>query len=345
MAMLRRRDRQGGDTGWAAADLDQLDLDAVGDAVRDAAGAALGTRPGLAEGPEAVLAGYGPDAYRLRLATDDPAWSGPLIVREGEDDDLAHEAAWLRAAAAGGFPAPALVTDPSSPVLAFRQPAGATLTERMLTDMPGIPKLLAGFGELHARLHRLPTDGLPAPAAGADPVDALEADATTDAVRGEIANELGWLRRRRPATTGPVACHGMFNPVHVYLEGGDFSSAVPVNWTRARVIEREFDVAATITAFWSVPLYLENAVYRKGMQMAREPLVEAYREAYASSAPGLDDAALRYWQVLHLTQLLADAGRRLHGDLGSAWDTARGVVDAKAAMDEIRTRIRNVAAG
>jgi hypothetical protein len=345
MAILRRRDRQAGDTGWAAADLDQLDLDAVRDAVLDTAGAELGTRPTAAEGPEPLLAGYGPDAYRMRLATGDAAWSGPLIVREGEDEDLAREAAWLRAAAAGGFPAPSVVTGPSSPVLAFRQPAGATLTERMLIDMPAIPKLLAGFGELHARLHRLPTGSLPAPAAGSDPVDTLEAGATSEAVRGEISNELGWLRRRRPATTAPVACHGLFNPIHVYLEGGDFSSAVPVNWTQARVIEREFDVAATVTAFWSAPLYVENAMYRKGMQMARQPLIDAYQEAYGASAPGLDDAALRYWQVLHLTQLLADAARRRHGELGGPWDTARGVVDPTSAMDEIRTRIRNVAAG
>jgi hypothetical protein len=336
MAILRRRGQQ--EKAQAEQlEIDPKDLETVAEAVRDAAEGALGTRPAVKEGPAPILAGCGPDAFWLELATDDPGWSGGLIVRDADDDVLQHEARWLRAAPAMGFPAPALVADPSD-VLIFRQPPGVNLTQRMLTDMPGIPKLVAGFGRLHARLHALSADGVPA--GGPDPLTELDQRTSHPDVRTELTTELDWLRRH------PVPCHSEFNPVHVYMDGDDASAGVPVNWTRARVADAEYDVAATVTAFWSVPIYLDNAVYRRAMKMARDPLVTAYLEAYNAAAPRpLDDATLRYWQAYHLTGLVSDAARRLHDDLRGPWDTARGVINPKSTMDDLRSRIRSMVAG
>jgi aminoglycoside phosphotransferase (APT) family kinase protein len=326
---------------------DQDELDAVAGVVRDMAAADLGARPNVAEGPAAILTGSGPSSFWLRLSTDDPRWSGGLMVRDLDDETLAHEAAWLRAMRAAGFPVPDLVTDPPGEVLVYRQPPGINLTAQMIKDLAGVAKLLAGFGELHARLHRVPTAGLDqGAAAAADPLAELEDRATSPAVHDAVADEIDWLRRRRPDARGAVACHTEFNPLHVYLDGGDFSTATALNWTRARLADPEYDVAATVVALWSVPLFLDNAMYRKGMKMAREPVTNAYLEGYkGSAARPLNDQAMAYWQVHHLTKLVIDATRKLNNELGSPWDVARGVINPEGTIKEIRAHIREVAGG
>ncbi|HET6949934.1 MAG TPA: aminoglycoside phosphotransferase family protein [Acidimicrobiales bacterium] len=341
MAVLRRRER----TSDAPPEAEH-DLDAVAGHVRAAAAAALGDPPHIDDGPQAVIAGCGPHAYRLTLATDDPAWAGTLVARLSDPDVLLGEAAWIRAVGAAGFPAPDLLTgddDHARGLLVFRQPPGKTLAEVMVTDLPSLPRYVAAFGRLHARLHDLPPAG-PRAVAGS-PADDLATRAPTGDVRADVADELAWLAAHRPGGEAAVVCHGELNPVHVYLGVGESGGGVPVNWTRSRLAAPEYDVAATVTAFWAVPLYVDNAVYRRMLKMARESLASSYLAAYAEGAARpVDDPVLAYWQAHHLCGLACDASRRLREGPGGPWDGGRALAQPASALREVRKRFWQLAA-
>jgi aminoglycoside phosphotransferase (APT) family kinase protein len=332
MAFRRRREPK---AQWT---VDPEDTARVVAAVQELATAALGTRPALAEPAEAVLGGY---AYQVKLKVDSGPWSGNLVAREADGDTaaVAHEASWMAAMANAGFPVPAPLTGP--PVLVFQQPSGVTVAEKMVTDMQGIPALMKRFAALHVRLHGMPAAGLPD--AAADPAEEL-AEATGDPqVAPTVADEVGWLRQSRPPTKDPVPCHGLLSPVNVWIDDEDTSI---VGWGKARLADPEYDVAFTVTVFWASAMYLDNAIFRRGMKMARDPLVNAYLEAYreATSRP-LDEFALRYWQVHHLTALAADCTRRELDLITGPDDTAVAIAKPKDHRNEIKGRIRDLING
>jgi aminoglycoside phosphotransferase (APT) family kinase protein len=334
MAILRRREPQQVET------VDPARISAVTAAVQEQATTALGYRPALAEPTQAVLGGY---CFSVKLKVDDGPWSGPLVARDADGDDaaVAHEARWMATLAAAGFPVPApLAAGPGVP-LVFHQPDGVTLAEKMVTDMTGIPALMTTFARLHTRLHGMPLSGLPD--AAADPLDVLTAATDDPQVAPSVADELRWLRQARPPTKDPVPCHGLLSPVNVWLDG-DRASAV--GWAQARLADPEYDVAYTATGFWAAAIYLENPIYRKGMKTARGPLVSAYLDAYREASPrGLDEAALRYWQVHHLTALAADCTRRELDLITGPTDTAIAIAKPKNHRDEIKGRIRELTQG
>jgi hypothetical protein len=334
MAILRRRDPQ---QEWT---VDPGRTAAVAAAVQDRAAASLGHRPELAAPAEPVLGGY---AFQVRLAVADGPWSGTLVARDADGDAaaVAHETAWMTALSGAGFPAPAPLTDRQDPILVFRQPAGVTLAEKMVGDMTGIPALMTSFAALHIRLHTSSAAGLPD--AAADPLDDLTAATDDPQVAPTVADQLGWLRQARPAPKDPVPCHGQLSPVNVWLDG-DRASAV--GWARARLADPEYDVAYTATGFWVAAIYLDNGIYRKAMKMARDRLVDAYLNAYRQASPrALDEGALRYWQVHHLTGLAADCTRRELDLITGPDDTAIAIAKPKNHRDEIKDRIRDLSQG
>lgn len=332
------------------------ELGLIADAARLPAEAALGHLPELAEPPEPVFAGCGPEAYRLRMATDDPVWARPLIARASPDPVLAREAAWIDRVRSAGFPAPEVVADGRAGVLVFREPAGTNLAERMITDMAALPRLLADFGRLHATLHALPTaiapeghavaPDLPSPAgsqadasgarAGADDTALGTGDARVDA-------QVAWLVSHAPPPGEPAVCHGDLNPAHVYLDGDD---AVAVNWTGAGLADPEYDVAATLTGFWTAALYVDSAVQRRLLKMVRDSLAGAYLAAYRDAAVRpLDDRRLRYHRAFHLCRIATGIVRhRDHGPTGP-WDTAAHVAQPSAALDDLDREFWQLAAG
>jgi hypothetical protein len=98
-----------------------------------------------------------------------------------------------------------------------------------------------------------------------------------------------------------------------------------------------------MTGFWAAAIYLDNAVYRKAMKTARDPLVSSYLDAYRAASPRpLDDGALRYWQVHHLTPLAADCTRRELDLITGPDDTAIPIAKPKNHRDEIKERIRQL---
>jgi len=279
---------------------------------------------------EPIYAGWGPHAYRLA--------DGDLVVRASPPATLERERAWVEAVRAEGFPAPEPLAgaDDGSGLLVFRRPPGINLAERMIGDMPALPRLLAEFGRLHAALHALPVPvGPPVAEPG---VPAPEDEATAAVVR-----QRDWLDRRRPAAGRLVVCHGDLTPVHV-VRDGDASPGVPVNWTAATVAEPEYDVAATTVGFWSTALY-GNPVQRRMLKLAREPVASAYLSAYREVAPWpLDDGRLRYWQAFHLHRLAAGIDRRVRRGPGGAWDPSTHVAAPRRSLDDIDRRFRQLTA-
>jgi aminoglycoside phosphotransferase (APT) family kinase protein len=348
-----RRDRRRDQNGGAAT---TLDLDAVATTVLDAAEAALGTRPTLTDGPTAVLAGAGPDAYSFELATDAAGWQGTLVARTSDPDVLGQEAAWIGAVGGAGFPAPEVVSDQHDEgVVVFRPPPGTNLAGCMVDDIMAVPKFLAAFGQLHARLHALPVATLTEGSGSRDdttpsPLDELgdgDGDGDDDDGSGNseaLAAELGWLSDHQPEDRSTALCHGELNPLHVYVDGGDPSTAVPVNWTRARLADPAYDVAATLTAFWSLPIYVESAVQRTMVKMFRDSLSTAYLDAYTEASPdGVDDRSLRYWQAYHLAWLASALVRRIDGEPVGPWDPAANVVHPDNALADVRARFWDLA--
>jgi hypothetical protein len=331
MAILRRREPQ---QQWT---VDPARTASVAAAVQDRAAAQLGHRAELAEPAEPVLGGY---AFQVRLAVPDGPWSGTLVARDADGDaaSVAHEATWMATLANAGFPAPTPLAGTTEPPLVFRQPDGVTLAEKMLTDINGIPALMSSFAAFHIRIHNMPPAGLPD--APTDPLDDL-AEATGDPhIAPSVADEVRWLRQSRPPTKAPVPCHGQLSPVNVWLDGERTSA---VGWAKARLADPEYDVACTVTGFWAAAIYLENSLYRKAMKMARDKLVEAYLDAYRAASPrSLDEAALRYWQVHHLTGVAADCTRRELDLITGPADTAIAIAKPKNHRDEIKDRIRDL---
>jgi hypothetical protein len=220
----------------------------------------------------------------------------------------------------------------------------------MFAEMTALPRLLAGFGRLHARLHRVvpPRDAAPPRVAG---IDALMEDADHPPVADAVGAEVARLASTRPQPGPPVVCHGELNPVQVYSRGGaegdgtlgdaeDGTVSVPVNWAVAGVGDAETDVAATLVGFWSGSLYISSGVQRRMYRIARDPLASGYLNGYEAAAPRpLDRERLRWWQAVHLCALAAGIARRIAYGPAGPWDPAGSVTQPAVALDEIRSRV------
>lgn len=239
--------------------------------------------------------------------------------------------------------APATVTDPAT----VTEPG--TVADAAAVVVPGtVADAAAGADRAEPGLADLAavTDRAAASGGRRHPVDELLERAGAAAVRAEVDAELTWLDKSRPAEDARplVPCHGDLNPVHVYVAGGDPATAVPVNWTRARAAEAAFDVAGTVTAFWTGPLYVDGTVQRTALKMIRDSLISAYLKHYSeASAQVLDDEALRYWQAFHVAALAVDLARRLHGQPPGPWDPAANVTKPADAIQDLRGRFRELA--
>lgn len=356
MVVFRRRrgrqDRPAQPTGLAP--------DAAAERILATAEGVLGPPVRLAEGPEAVLAGAGPDAYTFTLDTDDERWSGQLVARTSAEDLLRRESEWLRAVGALGFGVPEVLHDhPEQGILVFRPPGGENLVNLMTTELTSLPQLLASFGRLHARLHRLPVDGLPGTRADGDgndggdggddvldPVDELAELAGALGVRKAVDRELGWLRSHLDdRAAGPtVACHGDLHPAHVFVWRGDDAREVTVNWTRARLGEAPYDVAGTLVSFWTGPLFVANVAQRTMLKMARDSLASAYQSAYETEAGGpLDTGTLAHWQALHLCHLAVHLVDVVQGTAPGPWHPAANVPQPDKALQDVRNRFWELA--
>ena len=262
MAAQTRQDASTGPSGG-------VDAKAVAGAVRDAAAGDLaparprrGRRAHLGRvGPRRLP---GPPRHRRPPVDGDPV--GPHVPA-GHAGPGAGLVAAAPTPATSGTGAGHQRAKPHAP----RVPpaAGTNLAERMITDMPALPRLLGDFGSLHASLHALPVRSCRSPETGSGGAATAESPLDDDAAPA-VVRQREWLDANRPLPGVPAVCHGEFNPAHVVRDGDD-GPGVPVNWTAATVAEAEYDVAATLVGFWSTALY-GNAVQRRMLKTVRDPL-------------------------------------------------------------------------
>ncbi|HEY8523611.1 MAG TPA: phosphotransferase [Acidimicrobiales bacterium] len=234
---------------------------------------------------------------------------------------LAHEAAWHALGAAHGLEVPTVVAEvpgdagPSALVLATGHER--SLLECVNESRPSVPRVAALMGDLHARLHALPVDGAP-PVAQPRPLDALDDLLVASGIAGgHFSAELDNLRRRQPPPAPPVVCHRRFELTSVRLDPTDPGrTATVVDWSAAGLGEREYDVAHTLMAFWSLPYLAAGRARRRALRTVRDALIDGYRSAYEHRAP-LDESRLRFWEAFHA---LSWSARMAAGDGTSTTD-------------------------
>lgn len=271
-----------------------------------AAGAALGRPVALAGRPRPVALGFGERAFGCRLADVlDPLWSGPLVVRLGELDELGAEFAWHRWAEGQGFPTPrALSCWPGPPAgLVLADPGLEPSIHRMAADFAAIPTIIGSLGRLQSRLHSEPAHAAPGPVldwpAALACLDGKLATAGAVAGERDMARQRAWLGAHDPGPVVPVPCHGAFSPVNVHLDRTDATAAVVAAWGEAVLSDREYDLASSHLALWSSPYVAPDRSHRRLLKMARAAVIAGYDSGYRATGAGADDARLASWGAYH----------------------------------------------
>ena len=139
----------------------------------------------------------------------------------------------------------------------------------------------AQMADVHARLHRLTTDGFPAspePFLGRRLAE-MEGLIDEYRLRG-LRPGLDWLRSHRPAEPRrPSIIHLDFHPLNLMFDQDRCSGVV--DWCECDVGDRHADIAATLVLFWSapveIPTYLQRLIAWPGRSMLRRRYLRAYR--------------------------------------------------------------------
>lgn len=335
------------------------DVQVAAEAVLGCARAALGDGVALAGPPEPVVSGYGSGVYGCRLTGGPPSpspWSDLVLVRVGASRPVGRERAWHAFCTERGFPVPEVlglldgdVVDGEQAALVIARGPSFSLMESLGQNPMAIPTLLRAMAELHARLHRVPTDGAPSPAEpGGRPLAELDGRLGSTRLGERFASERSWLDAHAPAPSAPVVCHGDVQPASMRLDADDPGSAQLVNWSRACLAEPEYDVALTLLMFWSAPYLAEGIGQRKMLKTVRDMITDGYLAAY-EAAPGtrpLDGDRLRYWGAFHAlawSVRLAAAGAA--GGPVDVWDPVALVQHVDSYRKDLARRFSRLTRG
>ncbi|MDP1631606.1 MAG: phosphotransferase family protein [Caulobacter sp.] len=215
------------------------------------------------------------DLRRLSGGASQETWAfsldtgRPLILRRkpagatavaGSGIPLATEAALIRAAAALGAPVPEVlhVCAPDSAVgeaYVMNRIEGEALGKRIARDDAFAavrPKLARQCGEVLAKIHAVPLEGLPAlnHSSALDELEKYEA-----AYRGLGANRpifeaaFRWLKDRAPPLDRPVLLHGDFRNGNIMFDPVRGVAAV-LDWELAHIGDPAEDMGWLCTASW-----------------------------------------------------------------------------------------------
>jgi aminoglycoside phosphotransferase (APT) family kinase protein len=263
----------------------------------------------------ALAKAYGPDvtienlrrdsggASRLTCAFDARTGAGArhsLILRlatpGGAGIALTPEAALMRAAAAAGVPAPAVVAadGPDGPLgaefVVMERVDGETIPRRVLRapELTEVrPRLAGQCGEILAAIHRIPADAAPGLDAS-DPVDTWRG--ILDAL-GESHPALEYALRRltrdRPRAGREVVVHGDFRNGNLIV-GPDGVRAV-LDWELAHLGDPLEDLGWLCVKAWRFGSPLPVGGFG-----TYDDLVAAYERA---AGVAVDRTALRWWEM------------------------------------------------
>lgn len=226
----------------------------------------------------------GSDERRYVLRTDPPG------SQSGRDKGLEVEV--LRRAAAAGVPVPdVLWTTDAGFVMPFVE--GETIGRRIVRDdafASARPRMAAQCGEIAARIHAIPADGLALGSASAR--ETLESYRTIMDTTGEPhpAFELGfrWLERTVPPAAEPVVVHGDFRNGN-FIVGPDGIRAV-LDWELVHAGDRWEDLSWVCVRSWRF-----GAPEPVGGFGGREDLFAAYER---ESGVTVDRDAVRWWEAM-----------------------------------------------
>ncbi|MDQ0376205.1 phosphotransferase family protein [Amycolatopsis thermophila] len=224
---------------------------------------------------------------------------GRLVLRrdppgEGRPEEMALEAALIRAAGEAGVPVPRLVdhsTDTGvlgSPYLITSHVDGETIPRRLLRDpeFAGVrPGLAAELGRVAARIHAMPlVPGL----SEVDPLDAVVR--MYDALGQPLPSlEIGlhWLRAHRPGPSGDTVVHGDFRTGNLIVAPGGLAAVL--DWELAHRGDPLEDLGWLCVKAWRFGSPLPAGGFG-----SRDELLDGYAEV-AGFRP--DPAALHWWEV------------------------------------------------
>lgn len=218
--------------------------------------------------------------------------------------NLRQEMAVMAAVRRAGLPVPepvAYCDDPEilgAPFGALSWEPGVTQPLQARTQVRSeheAAELLHELGGILARLHAIPTTQPELRSLDSRPPQAIRRQglrsvaAASEAAFPQLAQGLRWLKGHMPARYAPVVTHGDFGPGNILF--CERRPTAILDWELAGINDRHSDLAS----FWAKG-------WRRGLWIAREAdpalrgrLVDGY---LAAGGADIDDATLRWWEVL-----------------------------------------------
>lgn len=274
-------------------------------------GVAEGLAEGLAKGLERVMSRVGwrgPATGLVRLSggANMQSWRFELageafVLRRapsaewvaGRALDMAKEAAVIRAARAGGVPAPEVVAEltPEDDIgLGFimRCVPGSPDPENALSSPPA---LLEEIAAAMAKVHALDPASLPflpvlEPAAGVEGLAAQFAEAGGD--RPPIALGLAWLRANLPPPVPPTVLHGDLRIGNIMVQDGHLSAVL--DWELTHLGDAHEDLAFGCMTVWRF-----GRLDKRGFGLGS--IADLARAYEAAGGTAFDPARFRFWLV------------------------------------------------
>jgi aminoglycoside phosphotransferase (APT) family kinase protein len=263
--------------------------------------------------PEPLSDGWETYTYALEFepgAGLPRALRGPLVLRVYASPEglprAAHEFAVQGVLARRDFPVPRPVllergaATFGGPFVLMEQAPGRPLL-RVLEAQPWrLWDLSARMARLHAALHRLPPDGVPAPAGPFLPrrLEEPRGQIRDCGLRGLRAG-FEWLAKHRPAGGGEHILHLDWHPLNLLL--ADDGRVTALDWAEADVGDRHADVATALLLARCAPAQVRGACRRLGLPLARGVTARHYLRTYRKALP-VDGQRLSYygaWAALH----------------------------------------------
>jgi aminoglycoside phosphotransferase (APT) family kinase protein len=266
----------------------------------------------LAGAPAPVGNGFDSFIYGFRIdcETSDRRWLAPLVLRLQRKPEYApkarREADVQAFMAQAGYPTPALlaVEDESNafglPFAIMERVPGTTMLARVMSNPLRASGLLRQLGELHARMHRLPTDGWRFDE-GSEPITLVRLARTRQGVEQlqllRFEDRLVWLERNTNMVLPETAAitHNDFHPLNVLVTPDGQLSVI--DWDDAAVGDRHFDVARTVTLFSFAYIAASSTLERVILKSVRGFLRSRYLKGYAAEF-SFDPRRLAYFEAL-----------------------------------------------
>jgi aminoglycoside phosphotransferase (APT) family kinase protein len=264
---------------------------------------------GYVRAPEPVLDGWETYTYRLQLRGGrglPGALLRPLALRVYAGPEglpaLRRDWAWQRRLCRKDFPVarPLLrEEDPTflgGPFLLREWAEGETMFSRLARDYLAFAWAPWQLADLHARLHRTPARGLPAPARPLldRELDEFEAAAAVPGLGG-LAAGVEWLRKRRPPDAEPPCpVHLDLHPKNVIVRGR--RCAAVLDWSECDLGDRHADVAMTLLHMKTSPVDVASPWTRLVLPAGRDLARMMFYNGYRRLLP-IDRDRVRYYQA------------------------------------------------